>query len=168
MAISLYEKVIKAKNIINTTIQNNEKGIVGVACAFGRSSLVLLHLIQRTSSSLPVIFADTGYHHPQILSTMNDFVRDNELELIIVKPKATFEQFHSFQIDTFPSQGIGINQYHDMMACCQKLKIEPISNICNDRGISVCIIGHRKSKQKPCGDERYFILNFATFGSGSR
>lgn len=158
MTISLYEKVIKAKNIIHNTLRENPQGTVAVTCAFGRSSLVLLHMIQSTGYSLPIIFADTGYHHHQIISLMNTNVKNKDFKLFIVTPNATFNQFNAINLGDFPPQGSGLGSNHDMSACCRELKIEPITNFCKDREITVCIVGQRAIKNRPCGDETHFQI----------
>jgi len=158
MTTSLYEKVVKAKHIINHTVNNNPKGTVGVASAFGRTSLVLLHLVRSSGHSLPIVFADTGYHHPQVLSTLEDINKLDEINLIRVKSKAEFRQFHTVNITDPPPQESGLSSDHDMSSCCRNLKIEPIMELFHNLEIKVCLVGQRAYKHKPCGDEVHFQL----------
>lgn len=158
MTETLYEKVLKAINSISNAVKTNPKGSVAIATAMGRSSNVLLHLLLRSNESLPIIFADTGCHHPEILKYAKAFGTNNNSNLLITKQSTRFEQYHDEKIEGFPALGSGLLPQHNMSDCCQALKINPIVEICKKNLYSVVIVGNRINKNNKCGDEQFFQL----------
>ena len=89
---TLYEKVLKAMNMIKSIIDSNSDNTVAVTCAFGRSSLVLLHLINRSVGTLPIMFSNTGCHHPELSRFKEQFFINSKWQMIEVKPKYNFNK----------------------------------------------------------------------------
>lgn len=66
----------QATTTIQSAIENGYVDRSFMTTAFGPNGIVLLDLVRRIDSSLPVYFLDTGYHFPETLELM-EFYRDN-------------------------------------------------------------------------------------------
>ncbi len=93
-----------------------------ITSSFQSHSLVLLHMLSRIDSHLPVIFINTGYHFPETIKfrdeVMNAFGMDNLIDLKSSMPK-------SMQMDA----GGRLLFASDPDHCCYINKTQPLDSI---------------------------------------
>ncbi len=101
--------------------QSDEKKYF-ITSSFQSHSLVLLHMLSRIDSQLPVVFINTGYHFPETVSfrdkVMAEFGLDNLIDLRSSMPK-------SMQMDTSGRLLFTSDPDH----CCYINKTEPLDSI---------------------------------------
>ena len=93
-----------------------------ITSSFQSHSLVLLHMLSRIDSQLPVVFINTGYHFPETIDfrdkVMSEFGLENLIDLRSSMPK-------SMQMDTSGRLLFASDPDH----CCYINKTEPLDSI---------------------------------------
>lgn len=94
-------------------------GGLAAVSSFGADSAVLLNMIARAASHLPVIFLDTGKHFEETLDYRDRLAEDLGLSnLVVVTPRET--ALAEFDPD-------GTLHRHDTDLCCEIRKVEPMA-----------------------------------------
>ena len=117
---------------------NKFQGDIVLATSMGVDSAVLLHMVSRIDSSLPVIFLDTGKHFRETLAYRDELVsRFGLTDFRNITPDAA-------ELAAEDPEGI-LNQ-SDQDSCCDLRKVRPLDRVIN--GFSARITG-RKRYQTP-------------------
>lgn len=110
----------KLEEHIHTYQEDNKKYFI--TSSFQSHSLVLLHMVSRIDSHIPVVFINTGYHFPETLDfrdqVMTTFGLDNLIDLRSSMPK-------SMQMDSTGKLLFTSDPDH----CCYINKTEPIDSM---------------------------------------
>ena len=110
----------KLQQYINRYQEDKKKYFI--TSSFQSHSLVLLHMLSRIDSHLPVIFINTGYHFPETIDfrdqVMSAFGLDNLIDLRSSMPK-------SMQMDSYGRLLFTSDPDH----CCYINKTEPLDSI---------------------------------------
>jgi phosphoadenosine phosphosulfate reductase len=86
-------------------------------CSFQAEDVALLHLIRLQAPAIPVLFLETGYHFPAVLTYRDRLTSDWGLNLVNLVPR-----------ETVPEQELrlGILYQTDPNECCNLRKVEPL------------------------------------------
>lgn len=113
-------KYQKLKQYINRYQEEKKKYFI--TSSFQSHSLVLLHMLSRIDSNIPVIFINTGYHFPETIDfrdqVMSEFGLNNLIDLKSSMPK-------SMQMDASGRLLFASDPDH----CCYINKTEPLDSI---------------------------------------
>jgi phosphoadenosine phosphosulfate reductase len=92
-----------------------------MSTAFGKSGMVILHMVRDLAIDLPVYFLDTAYHFPETIQYIEMLRASWGVNFILKRPKLygpAFEAAH------------GAEPYRtDPDFCCHKNKVEPFAEI---------------------------------------
>lgn len=93
---------------------------LAMTSSFGPESGVLLHMVSRIDSNIPVLFLETGYHFPETLEYKNQLVKMFGLTRIVdlkADPAKRAQLIERYG---------GIPYEKDPDACCHVNKVEPL------------------------------------------
>ena len=85
--------------------------------AFGKSGMVILHLVRDIVPDLPIYFLDTSFHFPETIEFAEKLRDDWKVNLILKKPELHGEAFRARYGDKLHET--------DPDLCCHKNKVEP-------------------------------------------
>lgn len=86
-------------------------------CSFQAEDVVVLHLLLRERSDIPVLFLDTGYHFPEVYAYRDEMQKRLGFRLVNLSPSLSREEQEARYgklYETDPSQ------------CCRIRKVEPL------------------------------------------
>jgi phosphoadenosine phosphosulfate reductase len=107
-----------AAEILEWAVRNVPR--FAVSSSFGADSAVLLHLVARVESAVPVLFLETGFHFPETLRFRRELVaRLGLTDVRDLRPALTVGQ-------QAREHGGGL-YVRDADACCQIRKVEPLN-----------------------------------------
>ncbi|TWG91387.1 phosphoadenylylsulfate reductase (thioredoxin) [Mesorhizobium sp. J18] len=111
---------LEAEEIIDLSVSRFHRANgIAVISSFGADSAVLLHMISKVNSDLPVLFLDTGKHFGETLEYRDRLVEDLGLtNLRVVTPRP--ETLAELDRD-------GVLHRTDTDACCEIRKVEPMA-----------------------------------------
>jgi phosphoadenosine phosphosulfate reductase len=92
-----------------------------MSTAFGKSGMVILHMVRDIAPRLPVYFLNTGFHFPETLNYAEELRRKWKLNLILREPKLFGDAFKA----RYGEQPYRTNPDF----CCHKNKVEPFAEI---------------------------------------
>jgi phosphoadenosine phosphosulfate reductase len=92
-----------------------------MSTAFGKSGMVILHLVREVAPNLPIYFLNTGFHFAETLAYAEELRKKWNLNLILKLPKVHGDAF---------TKEYGERLYQvDPDLCCHKNKVEPFDEI---------------------------------------
>lgn len=92
-----------------------------MSTAFGKSGMVILHMVKDVAPDLPVYFIDTGFHFRETLDFVKTLENDLGLRIRVERPVLTLEQFNA---------EYGEKLYErDPDLCCHRNKVEPFARL---------------------------------------
>jgi phosphoadenosine phosphosulfate reductase len=105
-----------AREVIRWAHQVLGDGLM-MTTAFGKSGMVILHMVRDIVPDLPIYFLDTSFHFPETMAFGEKLRDDWKVNLIFQKPAIYGEAFRA---------KYGENLYEtDPDLCCHKNKVEP-------------------------------------------
>ena len=108
---------LTAEQLVAEIVRASEGRDVCLTSSFQTEDMVVLHLIRRHLTDVPVIFLETGYHFAALLEYRDRLVRDWNLNLINALPLTTIAE-HEAQF--------GLLHIINPTQCCQIRKVEPL------------------------------------------
>ncbi|MPZ53585.1 MAG: phosphoadenylyl-sulfate reductase [Acidimicrobiia bacterium] len=78
--------------------------------------MVLLHLLRKVRTDVPVIFVDTGYHFPETIAFRDEITREWGLDLRVASAQDSLEEHESKR---------GVLHLVDTISCCALRKVLP-------------------------------------------
>jgi phosphoadenosine phosphosulfate reductase len=97
-----------------------------MSTAFGKSGMVILHLVKDILPRLPVYFLDTGFHFRETLGFVEELRAKWGLNLILQRPRLYGPSFIA---------AFGEKLYEtDPDLCCHKNKVEPFRELFGEEG----------------------------------
>jgi phosphoadenosine phosphosulfate reductase len=98
---------------------------LAIATSFQSSGLVMLHMLQKIRSDLPVLFLDTGFHFDETIAFKNRIVDMWELNIVDLRGKHGSVRGQNLTY--------GFELYsRDPNQCCFINKVEPLQRALND------------------------------------
>ncbi len=92
-----------------------------MSTAFGKTGMVILHMIREIAPGMPVYFLDTGFHFQETLDFAERLRSEWSLDIRFHRPKLFGEAFRA---------EYGENLYEtDPDLCCHKNKVEPFAEL---------------------------------------
>ncbi|MDQ3974785.1 MAG: phosphoadenylyl-sulfate reductase [Actinomycetota bacterium] len=92
--------------------------------SFGAESVVLLHMLSRVASHIPVVFLDTGFHFAETLEYRRLLAEQLRLTVLDLRPELSVEQ---------QAQRYGPQLYRrDPESCCRMRKTIPLRTALSD------------------------------------
>ncbi|PSU31324.1 phosphoadenylyl-sulfate reductase [Photobacterium lutimaris] len=121
---------------------DNLPGQFGLASSFGIQSAVMLHLVTRIKSDIPVILTDTGYLFPETYQFVDELTDRLGLNLHVYRAELS-PNWQEARFGKLWEQGIGgIKQYNRLN------KVEPMRRALDDLGISAWFSGLRREQSQ--------------------
>jgi len=114
LPLSWSDPVGQTRNLILRALVKSESPVITISGQLG--GVVLLHLVRETTPTIPVVFADTGYHFPETLEFIDELAQAWDLDLRVVSLRdsvAEHEAVHGSLYETDPD------------ACCALRKVVP-------------------------------------------
>jgi phosphoadenosine phosphosulfate reductase len=96
-------------------------GELMMSTAFGKSGMVILHMVKELIPELPVYFLDTGFHFQETLDYAEWIKREWRLDLRFHRPKLFGDAFRA-------EYGEALYET-DPDLCCHKNKVEPFAEL---------------------------------------
>jgi len=115
MPLPWSDPVDQTRNLIRRALVTSRAPVITMSGQLG--GVVLLHLIRETAPTIPVVFADTGYHFPETLEFIDELRTAWDLNLRVVSLRdsvAEHEAVHGSLYETDPD------------ACCGLRKVAPV------------------------------------------
>ena len=119
---------------------------IAVTSSFQTESVVLLHMVAKVDSNLPVLFLETGWHFPETIAFKKEVVEKLGLKNVVelkADPKTR---------EAFNAKHGGKPYEKDPDACCALNKVEPLETAMKD--LRAWISGIRRSQSKTRKDIR--------------
>jgi phosphoadenosine phosphosulfate reductase len=105
------------EEVIDTLLADHGTAGVCLTCSFQAEDVIVLDLLRKRLSDVPVLFLDTGYHFAETYEYRDQLAKEWSLNLVNVLPKKTVSQQES---------EFGILYREDPTKCCQLRKVEPL------------------------------------------
>jgi len=97
-----------------------------MSTAFGKSGMVILHMVKDVCPQVPVYFLDTGFHFPETLQFLADLRERWDVNIIAKRPTVFGVEF---------VEKYGEKPYEtDPDLCCHNNKVEPFRDLFGDTG----------------------------------
>jgi sulfate adenylyltransferase subunit 2 len=111
--------------------------------SMGKDSTVLLQLVRKAFMGhfpLPLVHIDTSYKIPEMIKWRDDYVRANNLRIIIGQNKSAL--------------GAGMGPEQGRLTCCGSLKTQALLDTVKEHDIQGLILGIRRDEEGSRGKER--------------
>ena len=144
--------VFEAEELVKQAIERHGDNI-GVACSFGKDSMVVLHMALKYNPNIKVFFANTGVEFPETILFKNKIVKEWNLNYFESKPIKTF--WKCAKEYGLPSpRGRGKNR---QPKCCMYSKEKPLENLQKKEKINAIFTGlmAEESRQRKLTMMRY-------------
>lgn len=129
---------------VRSFLDNGSKAFV--TSSFQTHSLPLLHILAQFSSSVPVLFLNTGYHFPETLRFRDQIVRDLSLSLVDLRPNVPkSEQRTSDGRLLFAAAPT---------KCCYLNKIEPLEGYLRDYDVWISGVRAEQTDERSAFSEQ--------------
>jgi phosphoadenosine phosphosulfate reductase len=121
---SIYQKIDSSEKLIQRVLSENKNPVV--ACSFGKNSMVVLHLVKKFFSDVPVLFNDTLMEYPETYIYKKKITKEWNLKVINTKPiKSFWWVVENYGFPLFSRKG-----HRDASKnCCRYLKEYPIDKM---------------------------------------
>lgn len=97
-----------------------------MSTAFGKSGMVILHVLKERAPEIPVYFLDTGFHFQETLSYLKQLEDEWKIALKVHRPALYGVEF---------TRRHGEKLYErDPDFCCHKNKVEPMAELIGENG----------------------------------
>ena len=106
-----------AEEVIDLVLREQPPERACFTCSFQAEDIVVLHLLRKRASRIPVLFLETGYHFLETYEFRDQLARDWDLNLVNVLPKQTVPEQES---------AFGILHQSDPTRCCYLRKVDPL------------------------------------------
>jgi phosphoadenosine phosphosulfate reductase len=130
-------KVRRAKSVISKALK---RWNCGVACSFGKDSIVVLDLVRQQDPNLPVLFVDTHVKFKETYEFVDRMRKEWSLNLHRTKAppweKSLWER--------------------DKAGCCYRLKVEPFNKLVSELDIEAVFVGIRRDEHPARAEASYF------------
>jgi phosphoadenosine phosphosulfate reductase len=110
-------EALEAKEAIGTALATFEGLRICLTCSFQAEGVVLLDLLRKRVSRIPVLFLDTGYHFAETYEFRDRLAKEWSLNVVNLYPRQTVSEQES---------QFGILHRTDPARCCQMRKVEPL------------------------------------------
>ncbi len=115
LPLSWSDPVAQARNLIRRALVMSKDPVITMSGQLG--GVVLLHLVRETAPTIPVVFADTGYHFPETLKFIDELRQAWDLNLRVVSPRESVAQHEAVRGKLYDT---------DPDACCGLRKVAPV------------------------------------------
>ncbi len=118
-------------------------GNLALLWSMGKDSTVLLHLVRKAFFGhfpIPLLHIDTSYKIPEMITWRDDFVRNNNLRLIIGQNKQALAE--------------GMNHEKGRLVCCGALKTKALQDTVEEHKIQGLLLGIRRDEEGSRAKER--------------
>ena len=121
---------------------DNLPGQVALASSFGIQSAVMLHMVTRIKSDIPVILTDTGYLFPETYQFVDQLTERLKLNLHVYRAELS-PNWQEARFGKLWEQGLdGIKQYNRIN------KVEPMRRALDELGVSTWFSGLRREQSQ--------------------
>ncbi|WP_133406762.1 phosphoadenylyl-sulfate reductase [Parashewanella tropica] len=118
----------------------NLQGEFALASSFGIQSAVMLHMVTRAKSNIPVILTDTGYLFPETYQFIDTLTDRLSLNLHVYRAESS-PAWQEARFGKLWEQGVdGIKQYNDLN------KVEPMRRALEELNIGTWFSGLRRDQ----------------------
>jgi sulfate adenylyltransferase subunit 2 len=111
--------------------------------SMGKDSTVLMHLVRKAflgHCPITLVHIDTSYKIPEMITWRDQFVKDNNLKLIVGQNKKALEE--------------GMNPEMGRLTCCGALKTQALLDTIAEHKIQALLLGIRRDEEGSRGKER--------------
>ena len=110
----------EADDLVKQAVKRHGKGL-GVACSFGKDSMVVLHMALKHNPDIKVLFFDTGVEFIETIKFKEQVKKDWNLNLVESVPLKTFWQcIKEYGVPSYRGKGT-----QRTPKCCHYLKEKP-------------------------------------------
>ena|ERR1700758_5192100 len=106
-----------AEEVLASVLASQGDSRVCLTCSFQAEDIVVLHLLRKYLSDVPVLFLETGYHFAETYEFRDKLTREWQLNLVNVVPRQTVGEQES---------AFGVLYRSEPTKCCQLRKVEPL------------------------------------------
>lgn len=132
-----------AEELIKQAIKRHGEQL-GVACSFGKDSLVVLHMALKYNPNIKVIFLNTGVEFPETIAFKNRLCKEWKLNLFESKPIKSFWQcIKDYGVPTYRGRGTARTP-----KCCHYCKEKPAEVIQKEIGVNAILTGLMASESR--------------------
>ncbi|MGD0649145.1 MAG: phosphoadenosine phosphosulfate reductase family protein, partial [Acidobacteriaceae bacterium] len=114
-------ETLSAEELVAEVVREAERenGLASVCLtsSFQTEDMVVLHMLREHLPRVPVIFLETGYHFPELITYRDQMVREWGLNLVNALPKTTLEEHE---------REFGLLHIVEPTKCCAIRKVEPL------------------------------------------
>jgi 3'-phosphoadenosine 5'-phosphosulfate sulfotransferase (PAPS reductase)/FAD synthetase len=142
----------EAEDLVKQAIERH-KGTIGVACSFGKDSMVVLQMALKHDKNIPVLFANTGVEFPETIEFKNRMIEEWDLNIHETKPiKSFWTCITDYGFPVFRGKGTSRSP-----KCCIYTKEKPMMLLQKDLGIVAIFTGlmAEESRQRKLTMMRY-------------
>jgi phosphoadenosine phosphosulfate reductase len=109
--------------------------------SFGRNAAVMLHLVSRIDSSVPVVWVDTGYNLRDTYLVAERLIRELELDMHIYSPQMTSERRNAIMGGVPTIEDVELHEEFT-----RQVKLEPFQRALDDLKPEVWLTGIRRDE----------------------
>lgn len=136
MKMTLYDKVARAKDLLEEAALEFGPESVAVAWTGGKDSTIVLHLWRQVMagmglSHIRALNLDTGFKFLEVMDFRDHLTVEWDIDLTIARP--------AVDLDCYPVA-------QDKVACCAVLKVEPLARAVAEMGIEALLTGIRRDE----------------------
>ena len=106
--------------------------------SFGRNAAVMLHMVSKIDSSVPVVWVDTGYNLRDTYLVAERLMRELELDMHIYSPQMTSERRNAIMGGVPTIEDVELHEEFT-----RQVKLEPFQRALNDLKPGVWLTGIR-------------------------
>ena len=108
-------EILSADEIVRVVLRNEANACI--TCSFQAEDMIVLDLLRKRVSGIPVLFLETGYHFAETYEFRDKIAAEWGLNLVNVLPKKTVAEQESERAILYRT---------DPTKCCQLRKVEPL------------------------------------------
>ena len=128
--------MFEAEELVKQAIERHGNQL-GVACSFGKDSIVVLHMALKYNPNIKVLFLNTGVEFPETIKFKEQITKDWNLNLVESKPlKSFWECIEKYGVPTYRGKGTARTP-----KCCHYLKEKPAEILQKEIGINAILTG---------------------------
>ncbi|HMK46566.1 MAG TPA: phosphoadenosine phosphosulfate reductase family protein, partial [Methanocella sp.] len=121
-------------NLIRGVTGQHKRSPVTISFSGGKDSLAVLDIAKKAVHDLTVFFIDTGLEFPETVEFVEQYARDNHIQITIQRAGDVFDQ-------NFPAFGPPAK---DFRWCCKVCKLGPITSLLSGKNDVITIDGKRR------------------------
>lgn len=163
MSLTLEEKILQARELLERVLAGHGPDRVAVAWTGGKDSTVALDLWRAVlaeghPAAVPMaISIDTGLKFPEVTALRDEWAERWGLDLVVARPDVDLARYPVAE---------------DPVACCRELKVRPLLRALGEHGVGALVTGLRRDehpdresrepveeRSDPDSDHRYMQVN---------